>query len=257
VVEKSKKRKILKCGLLGIFVSLGKFGNFVNDIIELAKKRESSYVCFANVDMCIETYRRSELANILNNSDITIPDDKPVVKALNWLYNFRQEKVSRQDLIHELLKSAEKEGLKVFFYGYTDYILEKLDNFCSYNYPKLALAGTFSPPHRALSYEEEIADVDRINNSGANMVLVSMGCPRQERWMAGMKGKIDAVMIGVGGAFSLLDGEEKQAPIWMQRNGLEWFYRLIQDPKRQIKRYWITNIEFKRLVFIEKYKTIR
>jgi N-acetylglucosaminyldiphosphoundecaprenol N-acetyl-beta-D-mannosaminyltransferase len=138
-----------------------------------------------------------------------------------------------------------------------DYILEKLDNFCSYNYQKLALAGTFSPPHRALSYEEEIADVDRINNSGANMVLVSMGCPRQERWMAGMKGKIDAVMIGVGGAFSLLDGEEKQAPIWMQRNGLEWFYRLIQDPKRQIKRYWITNIEFKRLVFIEKYKTIR
>lgn len=257
MVEKLKKRKILKCGLLGIFVSLGKFGNFVNGIIELAKKKESSYVCFANVDMCIETYRCSELANILNNSDITIPDDKPVVKALNWLYNFHQEKVSRLELIHELLKSAEKEGLKVFFYGYTDYMLEKLDDYCFYNYPKLALAGSFSPHNQTLSYEEEIADIDRINNSEANIVLVSMGCPSQERWMAGMKGKIDAVMIGVGGAFSMLVGEEKQAPIWMQQNGLEWFFRLIQDPKSLIKRFRMTNFEFNRLVFLEKFKTIR
>lgn len=252
-----KKISLLKHKLITINISLGNFETFIKKIIELGQKKQSSYVCVANVHMCIETYRSSEFANIVNQSDITTPDGMPLIKALKWLYGVVQEKVSGPDLMPKVLEAAEQQGLKVYFYGSTLPILEKLDAFCMGHYPNLSLAGVYSPPFRVLTDDETKEDIKRINESGANIVFVALGCPKQERWMASMKGKINAVMIGVGGAFPMLVGEEKRAPLWMQQNGLEWFYRLIQDPQRLFKRYLVTNTAFLYLIFKEKLKSIR
>lgn len=251
------EKSLLKHKLISINISLGNFEAFIKKIVDLGQKKQSTYVCVANVHMCIETYRNSAFADIVNHADITTPDGMPLVKALKWLYGVVQEKVSGPDLMPKVLKAAEQEGLKVYFYGSTQPILEKLDAFCMDHYPNLSLAGVYSPPFRVLTDAENQEDIKRINDSDANIVFVALGCPKQERWMASMKDKINAVMIGVGGAFPMLVGVEKRAPLWMQHNGLEWFYRLIQDPRRLFKRYLVTNTAFLYLVFKEKLKFIR
>ena len=113
-----------------------------------------------------------------------------------------------------------------------------------------------SPPFRVLTEAETETEIQQINASGANMILVALGCPKQERWMANMKGKINAVMVGVGGAFPMLVGVQKRAPLWMQKNSLEWFYRLAQEPRRLFKRYFITNNLFIMLIIKEKIQML-
>ena len=238
--------------LISIHLSLGSFQDFVNNIMALGQRRQSSYVCVANVHSCIETYQDVSFAQVVNQADIVTPDGMPLVKAMAWLYGIKQDKVSGPDLMPALLLESEKQGLKVYFYGSTDDVLRKLKDFCSANYPKLLIAGMHSPPFRLLTEAETQTEIQQINASEANLVLVALGCPKQERWMANMKGKINAVMVGVGGAFPMLVGVQKRAPLWMQKNSLEWFYRLAQEPRRLFKRYFITNSLFIMLVIKEK-----
>ena len=242
--------------LITINLSLGSFQSFVNNILALGKKRQSSYVCVANVHMCVETYQDSTFAQIVNQADIVTPDGVPLIKGLKLLFNITQERVAGPDLMPALLSESEKEGMKIYFYGSTDDVLDKLRAFCLENYPNLSIAGMYSPPFRALTEAETQMEIQNINTSEANIVLVALGCPKQERWMANMKGQINAVMVGVGGAFPMLVGVQKRAPLWMQRNSLEWFYRLVQEPRRLFKRYFITNTLFIGLIIREKVKII-
>jgi N-acetylglucosaminyldiphosphoundecaprenol N-acetyl-beta-D-mannosaminyltransferase len=175
-----------------------------------------------------------------------------LVFGLKWLYGIEQDKVSGPDLMPSLLAEAEKQQLRVFFYGATQTVLNQLIEYCQQKYPDLKIAGAISPPFRVLNKAEEIADINAINRSKANLVFVALGCPKQEIWMSRMKGEIQAVMLGVGGAFPMLVGVEKRAPKWMQENGLEWFFRLAQDPKRLFKRYLVTNSWFIYLLMKEK-----
>jgi N-acetylglucosaminyldiphosphoundecaprenol N-acetyl-beta-D-mannosaminyltransferase len=241
--------------LLSINISLGNYVDFVTKIALLAKSRTSSYVCVANVHMCIEAHRDATFAKVVNGADIVTPDGMPLVKGLK-ANGIQQSRVAGPDLMPSLLEVSAQEGLKVYFYGSTDEVLQKLNSYCQYTYPTLSIAGMYSPPFRQLSEAEIQYDIDTINNSGANMVLVALGCPKQERWMASMKGKINAVMIGVGGAFPMLVGEQKRAPLWMQKYTLEWLYRLIQEPKRLWKRYLITNTYFVVLFTWSKMRTL-
>lgn len=245
-----------KCKLLDINLTLGLYQTFIDRIVELAKNRVSSYVCIVNVHSCIEAYNDKAYAEVVNNADIATPDGMPLVKGLKWLYGIEQEKVSGPDLMPVLLKQAEEKNLNVFFYGSTDEVLQILKLKSEQLYPNLKIAGMISPPFRKLSNEEIQRDIDLINDSEANLVFVALGCPKQERWMAEMKGKINAVMIGVGGAFPMLAGIEKRAPLWMQKNMLEWLYRLMQDPKRLFKRYAITNSLFIYLLTKDKIKLL-
>jgi N-acetylglucosaminyldiphosphoundecaprenol N-acetyl-beta-D-mannosaminyltransferase len=112
------------------------------------------------------------------------------------------------------------------------------------HYPNLHIRGLYSPPFRALTPEEEERTIERINSSGAKLLFVVLGCPKQEQWMASMAGRINAVMIGIGGALPVLIGMQKRAPKWMQRAGLEWLFRLLQEPRRLFKRYFVTNSVF-------------
>jgi N-acetylglucosaminyldiphosphoundecaprenol N-acetyl-beta-D-mannosaminyltransferase len=235
-------------------LSLGNYNLFIDEIINAASRKQSSYVCVANVHMYIEAYRNPSFNQIVENADIVTPDGMPLAKSLKWLYGIEQDRVAGMDLLPDVLKEAEKQGLGVFFYGGTDAMLAKTRDHISNAYPGITKIGYFSPPFRSLTLEEENAIIDQINSSGADIVFVVLGCPKQEKWMETMKGKINAVMIGIGAALPVMVGIQKRAPLWMQKSSLEWLYRLMQEPRRLFKRYFITNSLFIYIIIKEKMR---
>ena len=194
--------------------------------------------------MTIEAHNDPSFAEVVNNADLVTPDGMPLVWALRLLYGLKQERVAGMDLLPELLKAAEAEDLVVYFYGGTEEMMMQTEKFVQIHYPQLKNVSFESPPFRPLSIQEEEECIDRINASGANLVLVALGCPKQEKWMARMKGKINACMVGIGGALPVLVGMQKRAPKCMQNTGLEWLFRLMQEPQRLFKRYFVTNSLF-------------
>ena len=239
--------------LLNVNYTLGPYRSFVDKMIELAHTKRSTYVCVSAVHMFIEAYKDESFAAILNKAEIVTPDGKPLTWALRFLYGIKQDRVAGMDLLPDLLSEAEKQNLSVAFYGGTDDMLEKTQKHISKKYPKLVIAKMYSPPFRPLKTEEEDAIIKIFNESGAQMIFVVLGCPKQERWMIAMKDKINALMIGIGGALPVLVGLNKRAPVWMQDSGLEWMYRLGQEPKRLFKRYATTNSLFIYLMLKEKF----
>jgi N-acetylglucosaminyldiphosphoundecaprenol N-acetyl-beta-D-mannosaminyltransferase len=230
--------------ILSISVDTGEYASFVNRIIALGRERIPSYVCIANVHMAIEAHDDPAFAEIVDSADLVTPDGMPLVAALRILYGIRQDRVPGMDLVGDILEAAEKESLSVFFYGSEDRVLDRIGERIRKEYPNLAIAGMHSPPFRELTNVEREDEVDRINRSGANILLVALGCPKQERWMAENRGRIRAAMVGLGAAFPVFAGTQKKAPEWMRRTSLEWLYRLTREPGRLWKRYLYTNTKF-------------
>tara|TARA_R110002012_G_scaffold318750_2_gene537670 strand:- start:1982 stop:2743 length:762 start_codon:yes stop_codon:yes gene_type:complete len=229
---------------ISINISIGSYSTILEELKELGASRKSSYVCVANVHMLIEAFTHPEFANIVNAGHIVTPDGMPLAKGIQFLYGYKQDRVAGMDLLPDLLQISKKAGLKVFFYGGTQNMLNKTQAFCETEFPGLKLVGMISPPFREVSLIEENEYIEKINASHANFVFVALGCPKQEKWMASMKGKINACMIGIGGALPVMIGMQKRAPSWMQKASLEWLYRMVQEPKRLFKRYFYTNSLF-------------
>jgi len=209
-----------------------------------------------NVHMLIESYYDKNFAEIVNEADYVTPDGMPLAKALDLLYDEYQDRVAGMDLLPDLLLEAEKQRLKVFFYGGTEQMQQATQDHVRRHYPTLLTTGFHSPPFRLLTNEEESEIIERINSTGTNLVFVALGCPKQEKWMASMKGRIHACMIGIGGALPVMVGMQSRAPEWMQKNSLEWLYRLYQEPRRLWKRYFITNSLFI-LLFVREYISVK
>jgi len=230
--------------LINFKISICSYTNFINEISHNGSQNISTYVCIANVHMFIEAYRDVNFLNVIDNADIVTPDGMPLVNALRFLKGIIQDRVAGMDLLPDLLAIAEKENIKTFFYGGTEEMLSKTATYLQKNHPQLNVTGYYSPPFRAATELESDKIVKIINESGAGIIFVVLGCPKQEKWMYSMKGKINACMIGIGGALPVLVGMSKRAPKWMQKRSLEWLYRLIQEPRRLFKRYLITNTLF-------------
>ena len=209
-----------------------------------AANGESRYVCICNVHSVVTARQDSEFAQVVREADMATPDGMPVAWMLRLLGEKGQQRINGPDLMWKYCELAASRGEPVFFYGSTDDTLAKLRAALLKAFPAFKLAGMYSPPFRALSEQEDQQTVDMINASGAGVVFVGLGCPKQEKWMAEHRGRINAVMIGVGAAFDYHAGTIKRAPVWMQRNGLEWFYRLCTEPRRLWRRYWSTNSRF-------------
>lgn len=235
--------------VLGLSVTTGKYHDFVEKIKLLAVAEKSSYVCVANVHMLVEAHKSETFANVVNSADIVTPDGMPLVWALRVLHKYNQDRVAGMDLLPDLLKQAEYDGIPVYFYGGTDETINKTKDFLSITYPGLIIAGMYSPPFRPLTEAEQSEIVQNIRASKAQLVFIVLGCPKQEKWMASMRGKINACMVGIGGALPVLIGAQKRAPVWMQQRGLEWLYRFFQEPSRLAKRYLVTNSIFLWLFF--------
>jgi N-acetylglucosaminyldiphosphoundecaprenol N-acetyl-beta-D-mannosaminyltransferase len=229
--------------LISININTGTYRNFVNELVEMSEKN-STYTCIANVHMLVEAYSNASFASIINNADMITPDGIPLTWGLKLLHGVRQDRVAGMDLLPDLLKEAERKSIPVYFYGGPESMLARIKEKIPKRYPSLKIAGMFSPPFRDLSMAEVELTAQLINNSGAKIILVILGCPKQELWMGMMKNRINGTMIGVGGALPVLLGIQKRAPVWMQRNGLEWTFRLWQEPRRLFKRYAVTNSIF-------------
>ncbi|HEY9877487.1 MAG TPA: WecB/TagA/CpsF family glycosyltransferase, partial [Leptolyngbyaceae cyanobacterium] len=168
----------------------------------------------------------------------------PLVWSMRLMGLAEQTRVYGPDLMLAWCKRAACLGLPIYLYGGTEPMLQKLSRSLTDQFPGLQIAGSYAPPFRTLTPEEEAADIDRIHHSGAKVVFVGLGCPKQEYWMSRQQGQLQAVMIGVGAAFSFFSGEVSQAPRWMMKMGLEWLYRFSQEPGRLWRRYLINNPSF-------------
>lgn len=233
-------------------ISLINWQESLEQVAALALQRRSSYMCFANVHMVVEAHLDKAFAQILKEADMVFADGMPIVKALKWLYGIRQERITGMDFLPRVLAEAERRGITVFFYGGTEEVMQGIAKRARRELPKLNIAGMISPPFRVLSSEEQEEMIARIQAAQPGIVLVALGCPRQEKWMAQQKGKIAACMIGVGGAFPVYAGVQQRAPKWMQDASLEWAYRLALEPRRLFKRYFVTNSNFLYLL-VEDY----
>lgn len=237
-------------------IALGKYDYLIHKIIDLSNRDSGSYVCVLNVHMMIEAQRKPAFKNILKAADLVLPDGKPITWALKILKDTEQDRVAGMDIVPDLFRELEKTGGPVYFFGGTTEMLEKTNNYIADKFPALKIAGYHAPPFRELTEQENEENIARINSSGAKIIFVVLGCPKQEIWMSAMKDRINGVMIGVGGAIPVVIGDKKRAPQWMQRSGLEWLFRFIQEPKRLFKRYTVTNTWFLYLLCTGYFKKI-
>ncbi|MEW6447676.1 MAG: WecB/TagA/CpsF family glycosyltransferase [Bacillota bacterium] len=237
--------------VLGVRVDATSFADAVSRIGGWANGFESRYVVVANVHVAMMAHDDPAYREIVNNADLVTPDGMPLVWALRVLGFKQQERVHGARLVLDLCNWAAANEAPVFFYGSTPETLAALRRNLLARFPNLRIAGMYSPPFRPLSPAEDEADVKRINASGAHIVFVGLGAPKQERWMAAHRGRVNAVMLGVGAAFDILAGRIKQAPAWMQRSGLEWLYRLLKEPRRLWWRYLYYNPRYLALLSLQ------
>ena len=247
--------KLEKKKLFAVNYSIADYDSASDAIIEHAKNRNSYGVSALAVHGLIESVRDQSLASMVNKIDLVVPDGQPVRWALNSFYKVGlKDRVYGPTLTLHVLEKAHREGLNVYLYGSTAPTLEKFETFIKKEYPKVNICGIHVDRFRDATAEEDVQDIEKINASGAHIVLVGRGCPRQEKWVASHLGTVDAAMMAVGAAFDFHAGTVKQAPSWMQDNGLEWLYRLIQEPNRLWKRYFSTNSQFIFLFFKQKIR---
>ena len=219
------------------------YSDSVSRVLGWAQGGDSRYVCCANVHSVMESFDSAEFRRCINSADLVTSDGVPLVWALRRLGIASATRVYGPDLMPAVLRAADNEGLRVGFYGGKIETLRLLTEGTNRQYPGL-VGYSFSPPFRELTPEEDQMVVDRINASGVQILFVGLGCPKQEMWMAAHKGRVQAVMVGVGAAFDFLAGVKAQAPSWLQAAGLEWLFRLFVEPKRLWRRYLKHNPRF-------------
>jgi N-acetylglucosaminyldiphosphoundecaprenol N-acetyl-beta-D-mannosaminyltransferase len=202
------------------------------------------YICVSNVHMCMESFDNPDFCRVVNGADLVVPDGKPLVWAQKLLGEEKAAQVRGSDLLLTVCKAAEKAKIPIGLYGGTEKSLSDFIQFLKSVYPDLSIPFANSPPFREVTQEEDAGYIKAINASGIRILFVGIGCPKQEKWMAGHKDKLRCVMIGVGAAFDFFSGQKKHAPRWMQKAGMEWMFRLAGDPKRLWKRYLKHNPRF-------------
>ena len=230
--------------VLDSFIDAITWEDALGRIVAWGAQRQSRYVALCNVHSVVTASQSADFGAVIRQADMALPDGSPVAWALRRAGFAKQQRINGPDLMWRYLAIAERIGQTVYFYGSTEATLEKLRQRLACHFPNLRIAGTLSPAFRELSAEEDQGHVNAINQSGAHVVFVGLGCPKQEAWMAQHRSRVHAVMIGVGAAFDYHAGTLRRAPVWMQKAGLEWLHRLASEPRRLAKRYASTNSVF-------------
>lgn len=249
-----RTKKLETQSVIGFPVTAEPFDKQIDMMVGWARQRLSKTVCVANVHMLVEAKCHDGFAQVLHRADMLTPDGMPLVWVTSRLRKRKQDRVAGMDILLSLCKKAAQEDLSVFFLGSTPDVLWGMEQRLKMEFPTLKIAGMVSPPFKPLTRDEDEALVQQINDSGANLVLVSLGCPKQEWWMDNHRDRVQSVMVGLGGVFPVFAGEKKWAPVWVQKNGLEWLYRLLQEPQRLWKRYAKTIPLFLLLAFKQLVK---
>ncbi|MEP6923735.1 MAG: WecB/TagA/CpsF family glycosyltransferase [Pyrinomonadaceae bacterium] len=237
LVEKSKRVRVVS-----LVPDVCNQERTINKIVELVGR--GGYVCFSTVHMVMESYDNAEYAAKVNGADLIVTDGMPLV----WMQKLQGAKtasrVRANDLMIALCRYAEKNGLSIGFYGGRQEVIDRILKRAEKELPNLKINYAFSPPFRFLTDQEDALITAEINAAAPDVLFIGLGCPKQENWMWTHKSKLKTVMLGVGASFDFYAGEVKESPEWMGTLGLEWLFRLMQEPKRLWKRYLILNPRF-------------
>jgi N-acetylglucosaminyldiphosphoundecaprenol N-acetyl-beta-D-mannosaminyltransferase len=211
----------------------------------IERRQECRYIAVTGMHGIMEARHDASFRDILNCASMVVPDGMPLV----WLGRLKGHPLKRRvygpELMLDFCERSARKGFRHFFYGGGPGVAKKLADEMSNRFPGLVVAGTSSPPFRNLTEGEEKELVNQISQAAPDILWVGLGTPKQERWMHEHSSRLGApVLVGVGAAFDILSGEKKQAPAWMREHGLEWFFRLLQEPKRLWRRYILCGSEF-------------
>lgn len=243
-----------KQALLNTYVNNVDMSETICAIEEMIASKNKSYIVAINVDVVMKIENDSYLKKIVDDADMVLVDGKPLV----WISKLHKRpvkaKISGSDLVPELCKVAQKKKYTIFIIGGKDGIAEKAKANLEKKLPDIEIVGVYAPP---FGFEKNQDELDRINAMTSDvhpdLLIACFGCPKQEKWIYENIDKYDAkVTICAGATVDFLAGNVKRAPRWMSDHGLEWFYRLLQEPKRMFKRYLIDDVKILRLV--RKYK---
>jgi N-acetylglucosaminyldiphosphoundecaprenol N-acetyl-beta-D-mannosaminyltransferase len=230
--------------LFGISIHARSWEQAVSTIMQWTQETRSRVVCACNVHSVISAKADSALKKALKSADMRTPDGAPLAWLMRKIGWPTQQRINGPDLMWKLLSASEQLQIPLFLLGSTKSALNHLEKKLCIAFPKLRLVGQVSPPFRALTAKEDDELVALISSSGARLLFVGLGCPKQEKWMATHRQRLPMVMVGVGAAFDYHAGTLARAPIRWQRAGLEWLYRLAMEPKRLGYRYLVTNTLF-------------
>ena len=232
--------------VLGVPLALTDYADTLRWMDAMVASRQRGYICVCNVHTVMASREDAELREVLLASSLNVPDGQPLVWAINALGHSLAGRVYGPELMARSCAQAAETGQRFYLYGGRNQgALVQLALNLRQRYPGLRIVGGYSPPHRPLTGEEQAAVVEEINRTRADVVWAGIGVPKQEKWMAQMRPDLEApLLVGVGAAFDFHAGLVPQAPNWLQEAGLEWAYRLAQEPRRLAPRYVRYNPRF-------------
>lgn len=232
-----------RANIIGIPISAVNMDSCVAFIFNNWEAAHGNYICVSNVHTTVMAHDNKEYYKAQSDSMLSVPDGKPLSVIGKKQYP-EMDRVTGPDFMRRIFEESQNKDMKHFFYGSTQKNIDMLIKKIKKDYPWVKIVGNEPSVFRDMSEKEEQELANRINATEADFVWVALGAPRQELFCNRNKGKINGIMVGVGGAFSVLAGTIPEAPQWMQNISLEWLYRLIQEPKRLFKRYAVTNTKF-------------
>ncbi len=241
-----------KRNVLGIMVDAVDYEAAIALVFERAREKRGAIISALAVHGVMTGVQNPEHQYRLNSFDLLVPDGQPVRWALNWLYGTKlRDRVYGPELTRRICERAAKEGTPLYLYGSTNEVLTSLVASLRAKFPGINIVGREPSAFRKLTPAERIAVEQRIRSTGAAIVLVGLGCPRQEIFAYELRNAVSVPMLAVGAAFPFLAGILPQAPSWMQRRGLEWLFRLIIEPRRLWRRYLYLNPAYLVLVTLQ------
>ena len=230
--------------VFGVNYAIARIEEAVLHVMRNLSGLSGKYICFSNTHTLVMARENEEYRNVLNGSAHTFADGNPIAKLQMKSGLTGVERVAGPDFMEHMFKDTADGSISHYFYGSSQETLDALYKSLKEKYPDINIKGMYSPPYRELTEAEDEEDVRRINESGADIIWIGLGAPKQEKWMADHKDRIHGVMMGVGAGFDFHAGTIRRAPVWVQKIGMEWLYRLFQDPGRLFKRYVVTNCKF-------------
>jgi N-acetylglucosaminyldiphosphoundecaprenol N-acetyl-beta-D-mannosaminyltransferase len=245
-------RRSTQVAVLGLPITTLGMGGVLHTIAGWIENRQSRRVCACDVHSIVRALDDAQHGHALGTADLLLPDGIPLVWVGRLRGHREMERVCGPDLLKMLCAQSVAREWRHYFYGGAPGVGELLVRKLAESYPGLRIAGTHSPPFRPLTAEERLQDAVRIKSTRPDIVWVGLGCPKQERWMLDNAALLDGtVLIGIGAAFDFESGRVKRAPRWMQSSGLEWFYRLLSEPRRLWRRYLVVIPRFAFEILLE------
>lgn len=241
-----------RCRILGIDFVVGNVDAAVANVRRRLNDLRGEYITFSNVHTTVMAQEDPEYMRTQNGAVMKFPDGTPIAWQERRRGFPQAERIAGPDFMEAMFRATMDGSARHYFYGASEETIAHLEANLKLKYPGIAIAGLYSPPFRELTAEEDAQDIRRINDTKPDIVWIGLGAPKQENWMAAHKGRLSGVMIGVGAGFDFHGGMIRRAPVWIQRLGMEWFYRLCQDPKRLFNRYFVTNFQFLKYLLMKR-----